>query len=103
MHGRELERLLVQHRRHPDARELPGGDVAEAGVVALRLTLRRLILLPEVAAARFLAMQGIVAHQLGELEEVRHAARVLERLVEILARAADVYVAPELVAQRADP
>src|SRR2546426_9846845 len=103
MHGGELERLPVEHRRAPDARELPGGDVAEARVVTLRLTLGRLELLPEVAAARFLAMQSVVAHQLGELEEVRDAARVLECLVEILARAADVDVAPELLAQRADP
>src|SRR2546428_389598 len=88
MHGGELERLPVQHRRNPNARELPGGDVTEAGVVTLRLTLGRLILLAEVTAARFLAMQGVVAHQLGQLEEVRDAARVLERLVEILARAA---------------
>src|SRR3989442_7832854 len=103
MHGGEPERLAVEHRRDPDARELPGGDVAEACVVTLRLTLGRLELLPEVAAARFLAMQRVVAHQLGELEEVRDAARVLECLVEILARAADVGVAPELLAQRADP
>src|SRR2546426_12199208 len=100
MHGCELERLLVQHRRHPDARELPGGDVAEARVVALRLTLGRLMLLAEVAAAGLLAMQGVVAHQLGELQEVPHPARVLERLVEVLTRAAYVDVAPELLAQR---
>src|SRR3989449_11522712 len=103
MHGGELERLPVEHRRDPDARELPGGDVAEARVVTLRLTLRRLELLPEVAAARFLPMQSVVAHELGQLEEVRDAACVLERMGEILARAANVYVAPALPTQRAAP
>src|SRR5437870_152164 len=44
-----------------------------------------------------------MTHQLGELEEVGHAAGVLERLVELFALAAHVDVLPELVAQRADP
>src|SRR2546427_1662630 len=44
-----------------------------------------------------------MTHQLDELEEVGHAAGVLERLVELFALAAHVDVLPELVAQRADP
>src|SRR2546427_11779254 len=44
-----------------------------------------------------------MTHQLDELEEVGHAAGVLERLVELFALAAHVDVLPERVAQRADP
>src|SRR5205823_5621513 len=102
MDGLELERLRVQQRRLPDAGELPRGNIAEPLVVAPRLTLRRLILLPEVAAAGLVALQRVAAHELRELEEVGHAARLLERLVEILAPAADVDVVPELLAQHAD-
>ena len=53
----------------------------------------------EVAAAAFLALQGIQAHQLAELEEVGHTARSFEGLVELGAGARDLHFAPELVAE----
>ena len=56
-----------------------------------------------MAAARLLALQGVVAHLLGELEEVRHAAGPLERLVQVLIAAAHVHVVPEFLAQAAHP
>src|SRR5437867_10455415 len=99
----EGEGLLVKHRLLARTCELPGRYVAEALVVTLRLALRRLILFAEVTAARLLALQGVVTHQLGELEEVGHAAGVLERLVELFTLAAHVNILPELVAQHADP
>src|SRR2546421_7342457 len=99
--GLELERLLVQHRRLA-AGELPRGHIGEPLVVAPRLALRRLILLAEVATAGLLALQRVAAHQLGELEEVGHPARLLQRLVQVLAPAADIHVIPELLAQHAD-
>src|SRR5437879_6745387 len=103
MHRLERERLAVQHRGLPDAGELPGRDMAEARVVALRLPLGRLVLLTKMAAARLLPLEGVVAHQLGELEEVRNAPGVLERLVQVLAPPADVHVLPEFLAQHRDP
>ena len=84
------------------ARVLPGGDVGEMLVVAQRLAVRGLMLLPEMSAARLLAMQRIEAHQLAELEEVGDASRLLERLIELGIAARDVDVAPELLAQLAE-
>src|SRR5437762_1795376 len=103
MNRLERERLLMEHRLLARPRELPGRHVAEALIVALGLALRRLVLLAEMAAARLLAVQGVVAHQLGELEKVRHPTSVLERLVQLFALSAHVDVFPELVAQRVDP
>ena len=54
---------------------------------------------PEVTAAALGAVQRIEAHQLAELEEVGHAAGLLQRLVRLLAAAEDLDVAPVLVAQ----
>ena len=58
----ELERLLVQHRlaRRPRV-QLPRGDVREVLVVAQRLAVLGLVLLAEVAAARFVAVQRVAA------------------------------------------
>jgi hypothetical protein len=57
---------------------LPGRDVREVFVVALRLALLRLVFLAEVTAAGLLAVERVAAHQLAELEEVGHAAGLLE-------------------------
>ena len=72
----ELERLLVQLRSAPDAFEFPRGDVREIRVVAQRLALRRLAFLAEMAAARFLAVQGVERQQFGEFEVVGDAAGI---------------------------
>jgi hypothetical protein len=45
------------------------------------------VLLAEVAAAGLLAVERVAAHQLAELEEVGHAAGLLERLVQLGAAA----------------
>ena len=71
-------------------------------VVAQALALGVDVLLAEVAAAGLVALQRVEAEQLGELEEVGHAAGALERLVERAAVAGDVDVLPELLAQRRD-
>src|SRR5262249_22813456 len=55
----EDERLLVAPRRLARARVLPDGDVAEAGIIALRLAVRGLVLLPEVGSTGFLAREGV--------------------------------------------
>ena len=55
-----------------------------------------------MAAAGLVALQRVEAHQLGELEEIGHAAGLFQRLVQFLARAEHLHVAPELLAQRGD-
>src|SRR5258705_410799 len=66
------------------------------------LTVRRLVLHPEVAAARLIAMQRIAAHQLPELQKVGHAAGVLEGLIEVGSVTRHHHVAPELGTQLRD-
>ncbi len=94
----EGELLFVQHRGSADAGEFPRGDVAEVLVVASGFALFGLILLPEVAAAALVAVQGVDAHQLAEFEEVGHAAGLLEGLVELLVLAQHPDRLPELLA-----
>ena len=81
---------------------LPGGDVGEVLVVALGLALLGLVLGPEVAAAGLLAVEGVEAHQLGQLEEVVDPAGLLEGLVELVAAAGDPEVLAELLVQGGD-
>ena len=52
-------------------------------VVSLSFPLLGLVLFAKMAAARFVSMDRVVAHQLGELEEVPHPTRLLEGLVEV--------------------
>src|SRR5687767_10703147 len=98
----ERERLRVALGSLLLALVLPSRDVLELLVVALGLAVGRLVLLAEVAAARLLARERVLREQLAELEEVGDAARALERLVEVLARAGHGHVLPELGADLGD-
>ncbi len=53
-------------------------------------------------AAGFVALEGVAAHQLRQLEEVGHPARLLQRLVDRGVFAEYAYVAPVLLAQGGD-
>src|SRR5689334_4593949 len=99
----ECQGLLVALRRLARPGELPRRDVAELLVVALRLALGGLVLLPEMAAARFPALEGVEADELAEFQEVRDAPRLLEGRVQLLVLAQDRDVLPELLAERGDP
>ena len=81
MHVFESQRLFVQLGGVAHAAEAPGGGIAVVLIVAESFAIGRLVFLAEVAASGFVALQGIQAHQLGELEEVGHAAGLFERLV----------------------
>src|SRR5262249_49322808 len=102
-HALEVQRLEVPCRRPSLAAMLPDGDVAEVGVVAARLALLRLELLAEVPAARFAPLQRVEADELREVDEVRDAAGMLQRLIEVLVRAGDGDAGPELLAQPRNP
>src|SRR6516225_6825235 len=101
VHAVEVERLDVADGRNAVAAEFPCRHVAEPRVVAPRLAVFGLELLAEVASARLAALERVEADQLPELEEVRDAARVLERLVELVPVAGHVEVLPEFLAPRA--
>ncbi len=58
-----------------------------------------LIFLAEMAAAGFVAMQRVEAHQFAEFEEIRDAPGIFERLIHAIACRRARYVLPELLAQ----
>src|ERR1700736_5916415 len=97
-----MERLLVQGGGLLGPVPLPCRDEGVMLVVAQRLAFGRLVLLAEMAAARLVARQRIAAHELRELEEIRHPPGALEVLVDLPGVARDPQVAPELRAQRGD-
>src|SRR6516165_6849700 len=105
--GRQLdvlvdERFLVQLRRLLIALVPPGRHVRVLRVITLGLAIRRLVLGPEVPAARLVALEGVPAEELGELEEVADPVRLLQLRVELGAAPEDLDVAPVLLAQRRD-
>src|SRR5690606_4750517 len=84
------------------AAELPGRDVRELFVVAQSLAVLGLRLGAEVTATRLATVEGVDAHEFTELDEVSHAAGLLQALVEGVGRAEDLQVAPELLLQLLD-
>src|SRR3954466_4007711 len=98
-HVLERERLLVQNWRLAVTRELPRRNVGEAVVVSQRFAIGRLMLDTKVRATGLLSIQRVDTHQLGELEKIRDASGALELLVQLLARAGHVQIAPELLAK----
>ena len=94
----EGERLLVHLGLHVLPCVLPHGHVGEVHVVPQRLALLGLVFLAEVAAAALITLERVAAHQLGELEEVRKAPRVLEGLVDSRSASHDAQIVPEAIA-----
>src|SRR3972149_8649367 len=86
----EFQRLLVALGHLAASLELPGGRIAEVFVVALGFAVLELVFHAEVAAARLVAVKGVSAEKLGELEKVRRAPRVLQLLVDLRAVAGDL-------------
>src|SRR5688572_353445 len=95
----EDQLLLVPYRRLVVPRVFPGGGMAEVFVIALRLAFGSLILLTEMAAARFATFERIACQQFAKFEEVGHASSVLQILIEIALFARHTHVLPELFAQ----
>src|ERR1700716_2878957 len=101
MHGFEMKRLAVQLRGGDLAVALkfPGEDGGKGVVVPLRLPHGRLMFLTKMSAARFVALERINAHELGEFEEIGHATGAFERLIEIVSFAGNAHRSPKFVAQ----
>ncbi len=85
-----------------EALELPGGDEGEVLVVALGFSVGVLMFFSEVAAAGFFAGEGVEAHEFAEFEEVGDAVGAFEGLVEAVAIAGHMEVAPEFGADFGD-
>jgi hypothetical protein len=81
----KVQRFLRQIPWFARAGVAPRCHVAEVLVVALRLAIRGLILLAEMPAARFVALQSVDAQQLAVLELVSDASGFFEALIQIVA------------------
>ncbi len=86
----EFQRLLAQHRCVAGSAILPCGDVGVMLIVTLGFAIGCLILLAEVTAAGLVAVEGVDAHELGELKEVGHAAGLFQALIQVFAAAPNV-------------
>src|SRR6187200_1941126 len=89
-------------RRVGVAAPLPRRDVREVLVVAQRLSLLRLVLGAEVTTAALAPLESVATHQHAELEEVVDAARLLQRLVDAVARSGDTKIGTELGVESGD-
>src|SRR5437016_1165343 len=99
MHGLEMERLAMEVGGFAVALKFPREDRGVILVVAQRFAIRGLMFLAEMRSGRFIAIEGVRAHQLGEFEEIGNASRAFQGLVKIFAVSRDAHVAPELFAQ----
>ena len=73
MHGLEMQLFAMQFRRLTVALKFPREHRCMALVVSERFAIGRLMFLAEMRAGRFVALQRVNAHQLGEFEEIRDA------------------------------
>ena len=78
MHGLEMQLFAVQFRRLTVTLKFPRKHSCMALVVPERFAIRRLMLLAEMRTGRFVSLQRVNAHQLGEFEEIRDAPGTLE-------------------------
>src|ERR1700739_142277 len=98
----EFQWFLGERGRISGAAIIPGGNVGVMLVVTLGFAFGGLILLTEMTAARFVAVEGVNAHQLGKLEEVCYAASLFQALVQVISAVGDVDVLPVLLLQRSN-
>ena len=88
---------------------LPSGDILELIIVAtglaglsgavlyFRVRFYELVFGTEVASAGFLAIEGIVAEDLGEIDEVGNATCFFKFNIEAIYRSGDPHVGPKFV------
>src|SRR5215467_5579131 len=100
MHRLEMERFAVERRAKDVSVSLkfPRKHGSEIFVIALGLAIGSLVFFPEMSAARFVALERINTHELGELEKISDAPRAFERLIVGFAFAGNTNAFPKLLA-----
>src|SRR5690606_12410811 len=81
-----VQRLDISQRLLGGALKLPCRHVSKFLVVTFAFTIWILVLLTEMAAAALLARERVEAHELAQFDEISHAARLFQRLVESVSR-----------------
>src|SRR5262249_29577016 len=102
MHGLEMQRFAMDLRRLTVALKCPCEHGGVVLVVAERFAIWRLMFLAEMRAGRFVALEGVNAHQLCKFEKIGDASGAFQRLVVIFFAAGDAHVVPELLPQFGD-
>ena len=74
----EMQLFAMQFRRLTVTLKFPRKHSCMAVVVSERFAIARLMFLAEMRAGRFVALQRVNAHQLGEFEEIRDAPGALQ-------------------------
>src|SRR5690606_6444539 len=81
-----VQRFDISHGWLRGTLKLPRRHVSEVLVVTFAFTVWILVLLTEMAAATLLPRERVETHELAQFDEIGHAARLLERLVERISR-----------------
>src|SRR5205809_6563197 len=68
-------------------------------VVPERLAVGCLMLFAEMCSSRFIALEGVGAHQLSKLQKICHPSSAFERLIKILAVTEHADITPKFLAQ----
>src|SRR5579883_964941 len=80
----------------------PGRNIRKMFIIALCFSVRSLVFLAEMAAAGFVSMPRIDAHQLAKLKKVGDSTCLFQALVQVIPNARDIHVLPVLLTQFAD-
>jgi hypothetical protein len=78
MHRFEMQLFAMQFRRLIVTLKLPRKHGSMALVISARFAIGRLVLLAKMCSGRFVALERVNAHQLGEFEEIRDAPRAFQ-------------------------
>ena len=92
----------MQFRRLTVALEFPCKHGGMILIVAARLAFSSLMFLAEMRTSRFIPLERVNAHQLGEFKEIRDAPGALQGLVVISLGSWHPHVAPKFCAQFGD-
>src|SRR5436305_13304977 len=99
MHGFKIERLAMQYRQSSIALKFPGKHRGVIFIVAQCFAFRGLMFFAKMRAGRFVALQCVDTHQLGEFQEIGNTSGTFQRLIEIIALTRHSYLVPELFAK----
>src|SRR5215475_11457624 len=102
VHGLEMQLFAMQFRRVTVALKLPRKHRGVILIVAARLAFGSLMFLAEMRTSRFIPLERVNAHQLGEFEEIGDAPGALQGLVVISLVSRHPHVAPKFCAQFGD-
>jgi hypothetical protein len=95
----EVERFAMQFRRVLVALKFPRKHCGVLFIVPERLAIGCLMFFAKMRAGRFISLESVPAHELGELQEIGNTSGAFQGLVEIFVAAKHAHIAPEFFSQ----